>query len=400
MKTYRNLLRPLLNPKMVSYALIEAARHKISRPYVSLTFYHFDDIYPEIVKAALDHNYYLEKSKPHIIIDGTKGKKRVIVKPLFFPDQILHHILMMPFRGIVLNGLYEHVYGSLPPKKKISSINKETYIETYGVHTVAKYLRKWVQIDKKVYVAEMDIQKAYDSVNLDILMKKLSKVIKDNDWLDLLRRIIKGKWNKDRGLALGHYTSPWLFHFYLKDFDHFVAAMKDIKYLRYADNLFLVSTNKRKLRNAIMDIAHYLFDNLRLLCNRSTQLYRFEYTDKNGKVRGRAINALGFVIHRDRVTIRKSILRGIRRKALRVHKKGDKCTWYDAASMLSHLSWFKYSNSYEYYFKYIKPLLNIAMLKTKVSEYSKRNSKFYENLRRFLYGKLGNSIWLSSNKAN
>lgn len=399
MKTYKNLLKPMLTPESVAFAMLQASKHKLRRNFVLKSVYNFDRIYWPIVQTALNPNYYPENSNTHTIIDGTKGKKRVIVKPSFFPDQIIHHILIEPFKEIVLNGLYEHVYGSLPPKKKISSFTKQTYYQTYGVHTAAKYLRKWVQVNKKIYVAELDIHKAYDSVDLDILLDKLSKVIKDKEWLDLMRRIIKGRWNKSKGLALGHYTSPWLFHFYLKDFDHFVASMPGLKYLRYADNLFLVSTNKRVLRYAILGIGRYLYDNLKLLVNNSSQLYRFEYEDRYGNIRGRAINALGFVIHRNRVTIRKSILKGIRRKALRIHKKDDKCTWYDAASMLSHLSWFRGTDSYEYYLNYIKPNIDVQMLKSKISIFSKMINKFYKKIWRFLYDRLGNSLWLTRNEA-
>lgn len=400
MKTYKNILQNMLTPYAVAYAMIEASKHKKRRTSVIKCFGDFDNVYQSVVTKCLDKNYYPEFRHRYKIIDGTKGKVRDIQKPAFNPEQIIHHIIIHPFKKIVLHGLYENVYGSLPPQIKKSPFTNKTYVQKYGVQAAAKRLQKWAQINKKVYIAELDIQKAYDSVNLDILMNKLRKIVKDDDWLNLVSRFIKGKFNKDRGLTLGHYTSPWFFHFYLKDFDHFVTTIKGVKYLRYADNLFLVTTNKRVLRNAVYSISSYLYNNLGLLLNRSSMIYRFEYTDRNGKVKGRAINALGFVIHNNRVTIRKSILRGIRRKAIKIFKKGNLCNWYDASSIVSRLSWFKGTNTFMYYMKYIRPLINISMLKSKISQYAKRIQIFYKNLRRYLYERLGNSKWLSTGEAS
>lgn len=392
MKTYNNLLKPMLSPKGVATAMIEASKYKKKRRSVVSAFCNFDTVYPKVVNSILDPNYYPDHNNKSRIMDGTKNKIRIIEKPAFCPEQIIHHIIIMPFKRIVLNGLYEHVYGSLPPQVKKSPDGKE-YVQKYGADAAAKVLKKWVQVNKKIYVAELDIQKAYDSVNLYILMQKLKEVIKDEAWLNLVNRFLRGKWNKDRGLVLGNYTSPWFFHFYLKEFDHFAASFKDIKYLRYADNFFLVCTNKRKLRNAVYILSRYLYDNLRLLLNRSSQIYRFEYVDRTGKVRGRAVNALGFIIHRNRVTIRKSILRGIRRKALRINRKGEAVNWYDATSMLSRLNWFRKTDSFTYYTKYVKPLINIPFLKNKVREFSRKIVKFMKYLQGVLYVKLANSIW-------
>lgn len=400
MKTYKKLLANMLTPNAVAYAMIEASKHKKRRVSVTKCFTDFDNVYQSVVSKCLDKTYYPEFRYKYKIVDGTKGKTRIIQKPSFNPEQIIHHIIIAPFKKIVLHGLYEHVYGSLPPQIKKSPFSNKTYTQKYGVHAAAKRLQKWVQINKKVYVAELDIQKAYDSVNLDILMNKLQKIIKDNDWLNLVSRFIKGKFNKDRGLTLGHYTSPWFFHFYLKDFDHFVASIRGIKYLRYADNIFLVATNKRVLRNAVYSLSSYLYNNLGLLLNKSSMIYRFEYTDRNGKTKGRAVNALGFVIHNNRITIRKSILRGIRRKAIKIYKKGIFCNWYDASSIFSRLSWLNGTNTFMYYMKYIRPLVNISMLKDKICQYTKRIQIFYKNLRRYLYEQLGNSKWLSAGEAD
>ena len=206
------------------------------------------------------------------------------------------------------------------------------------------------------------------------------------------------------GLILGHYTSPWFFNFYLKDFDHFAASIPDVKYLRFADNIFLVGTNKRKVHRALDAIRKYLWDELRLELNNSTQVYRFEYGigkfDKDGKelTRGRAVNALGAVIHHNRVTLRKSILMRTRRKSLRIAKK-EKRTWHDGASMFSRLSWIRHTNTYKYYEKRIKPNINTRQLKAKVRKHSRELLPVAQARRRIIYDGLDKSTRLAGRKA-
>lgn len=391
MKTYDNLLAPALTPESVKECMLEAAVGKLKRKEVLNAFKHFDKTYDYVIRCAKDPNYYPKENNCHRICDGADKKVRTIEKPLFCPEQILHHVLVRPFRKILMDGLYEQVYGCLPATVT-KGPNGKTYIRKYGPQAAAKRLRKWVQIGKKVYVAELDVHHAYESADLEILKTKIEKTIKDKEWINLMNGFL-GK-DKKRGLVLGHYTSPWLFNFYLKDFDHYAAALEGIKYLRFADNLFLVGTSKRKVHGAVKKIREYLGNELHMELNKSAQVYRFEYIDRNGKVRGRAVNALGMVIHYNRVTIRKRIIRSIRRKALHIEKK-ENVSWYDAASMLSGLAWFRNTDTWTYYEKYIKPRINVRNLKRKVRNHSRIMQPVYKERRRIINDGLEKSARLA-----
>ena len=251
-----------------------------------------------------------------------------------------------------------------------------------------------MQVDKKIYVAELDVHHAYDSVDIMILMQELRRVIKDEQWLGLIGRFLHAGETGRKGLKLGHYTSPWLFNFYLKRFDHFAATLDGVRYLRFADNLFLAGSNKRKMHRAVGAIRAYLHDNLKLELNRSAQVYRFEYADKSGKVRGRAVNALGAVIHYNRVTLRKQILRGMRRKAIRIDRK-QKATWYDAASIFSRIAWVRHTDTYGYYQRHIKPHINTRQLKQKLRNYSRASYPAAEARRQIIYDGLDKSARLA-----
>ena len=400
MKTYKNFFNFLMLPETVRDCALDAAEGKLHRPEVIGTFKHLDDTYELVTRCARDPNYQPCEDNRHEIIDGANHKPREIEKPMFCPEQILHHMIIEPFKQVLLNGLYEQVYGCLPPTTKIDKNGKVT-VKKYGPHNAIHQLKKWIQSGQKTYVCEMDIHHAYGSVHIATLVKQLKRVIKDKDWIRLTCQFLHYKENDPEseelcGLVLGHYTSPWFFNFYLKTFDHFAATLDGVKYLRFADNFFLVGTNKRKVHRALNDIKQYLKQHLRLELNGSTQVYRFEYVDKFGKVCGRAVNALGAVIHHNRTTLRKSILKRMRRKAIRIAKKKDKVTWHDGSSMFSRLSWLRYTDIHTYYSKYIRPRINIRLLKSKVSAHSKFFSPIYKKRRQIIYDGLEKSSRLTS----
>lgn len=393
MKTYNNLLEKSLTPQMVMKCMLDAADGKMHRYEILKTFQQFDNTYDLVLQCARDPKYYPREDNKHQVVDGTNHKIRTIEKPMFCPEQILHHVIVEPFKDVLMNGLYEQVYGCIP-----ATITEDQegniHLKKYGPHAAAKKLTKWVQVKTKVYVAELDIHHAYDSVDLEILMNQLEEIVKDSAWLTLVDHFIRGKENKKKGLVLGHYTSPWLFNFYLKRFDHYAASLDGIQYLRFADNLFLVGRNKRKVHRAVYDIATYLRQNLRLELNKSAQVYRFEYVDRYRKTRGRAVNALGFVIHHNRVTLRKRLLKGIRRKANHTSKK-DRVTWHDGASMISSLGFIHKTDTYKYYKEHIKPKINIKQLKQKVRNYNLHMQYVYKERRKIINDGLEKSKWLS-----
>ena len=357
----------MLKPETVAKCALDAAEGKLRRKEVIGTFVKFDKAYDLVVSCAKNPDYRPCEDNTHEIIDGANHKAREIEKPMFCPEQILHHMIIEPFKPVLLDGLYEEVYGCLPPTVTVDKTGKKR-VRKYGPHAAIHRLKKWVQIGTKVFVAETDIHHAYGSVNIAVLSRKLRRAIKDGEWIRLTHQFLHYKPDDPAseelcGLILGHYTSPWFFNFYLKDFDHFAAALPGVKYLRFADNIFLVGTNKRKVHKALNAIREHLRRELKLELNSCTQVYRFEYRDRKGKIRGRAVNALGAVIHHNRVTLRKSILMRVRRKAIRIAKKKGGVTWHDGASMFSRLSWIRCTSTYTYYENHIKPNLNTRQLK-------------------------------------
>mgnify|MGYP003293691825 CR=1 FL=1 len=279
---------------------------------------------------------------------------RNIIKPKWDNEQVVHHILMRQLIPILQPKLYRFSCGSVKGR---------------GAHSLLKVMKSWVRSynGKRFYVAELDIRKFYDNVKNDILKTKINRLIRDKRYNETLFKVI----GDNNGIAKGNYTSPWLAHLYLMDMDnHILQDLKPDHYARYVDNMWLFSCNKKRLRRMVSDLNQYLFENLMLTIKSDWQVFRFDDTNGNG----RAINLLGFVVHRNRVCIRKSILKRIRAKANRVYNKG-RTTIKDACSIVSRLGYFKYSNAYRYYLRHIKTKISVRYLKRRIRNYMKRGKQ-------------------------
>lgn len=144
-------------------------------------------------------------------------------------------------------------------------------------------------------------------------------------------------------------------------------------YIRYMDDMVIFGNNKKELHKARLQIEKFITEELGLQIKKNWQVFRFDYVDRKGKRRGRPLDFMGFKFYRDRTTIRKSILQGIRGKVNRVKRK-EKITWVDAGSLLSRLGWIWHSDTYAYYERYIKPYVKVKVLKTLVSKHARKEN--------------------------
>jgi len=167
------------------------------------------------------------------IHDGASRKERVIYKPRFYPDQVVHWALMLQIEPLLLKGMYEFSCASIKGR---------------GIKRGMNYLKRILVQDRKYtkYCLKLDVKKFYPSIDKEILKSKFRKIIKDKDTLNLIDVIIN---SGIEGLPIGNYTSQWFANFYLKDLDHYIKEELKVKYyIRYMDDMVLFSNNKKELR--------------------------------------------------------------------------------------------------------------------------------------------------------
>jgi len=187
-----------------------------------------------------------------------------------------------------------------------------------GEYYMKSYINKLKKYNKNIYVLKCDIHKYFYNIDHNILIKKLKKLINDEDIMNLIKDIISSTYdndtndiidnlieielsknlsknkinelkkiphyNKGVGLPIGNMTSQLFAIFYLNDLDHFIKEKLHIKYyIRYMDDFVLFSHNKEYLNYCLEEIRKFLSkEKLRL--NDKTKIINL----KNG------INFLGY----------------------------------------------------------------------------------------------------------
>ena len=122
--------------------------------------------------------------------------------------------------------------------------------------------------------------------------------------------------------------------------------------------MVLLGPNKKKLHAARKAIETYLND-IRLTLKGNWQV---------SKVDDRAIDFLGLRFFRDKTILRKRNSLRIKRRIKKISKKG-KLTCRDACAVVSYWGWIKRSNSFNFYHRYIKPVVSVGEAKRAVSEF-------------------------------
>lgn len=163
----------------------------------------------------------------------------------------------------VLNKIYEPTFsessfGFRPNRGARNAIKQsETYInEGY----------KWV--------VDMDLEKFFDKVNHDILMRKLEKKIKDKRLLKLIRKYLESgvlingiKVSSEEGTPQGGPLSPLLANIMLDDIDKELEK-RGHRFCRYADDCNIYVKSKRAGLRVMDSITRIIENELKLKVNK------------------------------------------------------------------------------------------------------------------------------------
>lgn len=134
-----------------------------------------------------------------------------------------------------------------------------------GVHKAILRLKKKLGIYK--YYAKLDVRKFFDSVDHDILKILLERLFKEEQLLRLLYGIIDSHGVRT-GLPIGNLTSQYFANHYLARLDHYMKEdMKAPFYIRYMDDVVILSNDKMEIKNLIEEYVAYAKNKLRLELN-------------------------------------------------------------------------------------------------------------------------------------
>lgn len=344
MKSYNHLYEQMLTEDNARRAILDTAKGKKKKREVAIMLSDIDGYIPKILAYA--ENFKPQKHHVREIYDGIEHKKRTIVVPRL-AEQVVHHMVMNVLAPILRHGMYEHSYASMPGM---------------GLHKAKRFIRKWLDNDvrRTKYYLKLDVRHFFQSIDRELLIKKLRVKIHDERFMNLLTAIIDSA--EGDGLPLGFYTSHWLANFYLTEVDHYIKnELKIAHYIRYMDDMVLFDSNKRKLHRTFIAVQSFM-ECLKLNLKGNYTLARFNYVRGNVD-RGRFLDFLGFRFYRDRTTLRRALMLKIARKAKRLKAKG-KPTCFDVRQFMSLYGWTRHTDSHGFKKSRIFPYIRFKKLKT------------------------------------
>jgi hypothetical protein len=282
-------------------------------------------------------------------------KERLIFRLPYYPDRICHHAIMN-----ILEPIWDKVFID------------QTYscIKGRGIHKLVDDLQKVLKKDVEgtTYCLKIDIKKFYPSIDHSVLKRIIRRKIKDKELLVILDEII----DSSDGVPIGNYLSQYFANLVLAYFDHWVKEELKVKYyFRYADDMVLLSNDKKFLRNVLLAIKLYLKHELNLKIKDNYQIFP---VDKRG------IDYVGYVFKHGFTLLRKSIKTKMKRFVTRFNN-GKYTLDFFKLKMNSYFGWMKHCNS--------KKLLQNIEKSTNI-HYS--NFKGKESLISNFYGKKVNIV--------
>lgn len=130
MKTYKNLFDKLIDYDNIYKAIINASRRKKNRTDVKKVLNKINFYIYRLQDLINQDRLKIRKHNANLINDGMKAKPRLIVKPDFVWEQILHHAFVQVLKPIFMKTMYVWSCGSLPKRGGL-----------YGKKYLAKYIK-------------------------------------------------------------------------------------------------------------------------------------------------------------------------------------------------------------------------------------------------------------------
>ena len=286
LKRVNHLFKELISDANLRMAIREVNRthHWRSKHRPNQTTAWVELTFPERVKELrqiIENGF--EQRKPRVVerYDSSARKIRVISEPIQWPDQYVHHALIQVLQPVFMKGMDNYCCGSIRKR---------------GIHYGKRAIEKWLRKDVKGtrYELSGDIRHFYDSLNPEVVMKRMRQLIKDRRTLDLIWRVIKDV------ILIGAYTSQWFANVTLQPLDMMIRQSGLCShYLRYMDNLTVFGPNKRDLHKLKGMIERWL-NQQGLKLKDDWQVFPVRWKEKGtARNRGRTPDAVGYRYGRD-----------------------------------------------------------------------------------------------------
>lgn len=335
MRIFINLFNQLIQPENLFQAWEEFKRDKGQREDVLIFEKNLESEIFQLHRELKSETYKHSGYEDFYISDP---KRRHIHKAIV-RDRVIHHAIMR-----ILYPLYDKTFIDQSFSCRVDK----------GTHRGVKTLKSMILKSSKnntqaVYILKCDIEKFFDSIHHDILIKILKQRIRDEKFMKLLVEVIES-FNSNRstlfdhvGLPIGNLTSQLFANTYMNVFDQYMKHELKVKYYaRYTDDFVVVNESKDYLIYLIPHISKFLDKSLRLTIHPKKITFH-KHTQ--------GIDFLGYVIFPYFTEVRKRTMRRIWRKIeekIILYKAGSLEKEKLDATLASYLGVLSHANAYRF----------------------------------------------------
>ena len=270
----------------------------------------------QLQKELLNMTYEPKPLKQFTIRDP----KTRVISASNFRDRVVHHALCNIIEPIFEKTFICDSYANRKDKGAHAAMKRFDYFKRKVSHN-GRLLPNAIDGNQVYgYVLKADIKRYFDSVNHKIMIRIISRKIKDEKILWLIRKILNNHNCKisGKGMPIGNLTSQFFANVYLNELDYFVKhKMKSKYYIRYVDDFVTLHKDKEFLEKCKIQMDEFLLNCLGL-----------ELHKQKSKIRplSNGTNFLGFRVFYYHKLLKKSNIKLVKNRLheLRaMHKEGQ-----------------------------------------------------------------------------
>jgi group II intron reverse transcriptase/maturase len=257
----RSLLSAILNSSNMFEARDRVIANRGSAGIDGMTVVELSDYlsinYLEL-RASIEGGWYKPKPVKRVEIPKPDGGVRLLGVPTVI-DRMVQQAMVQVLQPIFEQTFSNSSYGFRPRRNAHQAIQqaKKYYEEGY------------------TYVVDLDLEKYFDTVNHDLLIKMLRETVKEESVIALIRKFLRSGTMIDglvsqtvQGTPQGGNLSPLLSNIYLTKFDRMLEE-RGHKFVRYADDCNIYVRSSRAAERVMESCIRFLEKKLKLKVNRN-----------------------------------------------------------------------------------------------------------------------------------
>lgn len=274
---------------------------------------HTDECIAEVTKSLKNKDYEFGKVRNFRRKEGDKWRE--INHLRYYPDAIICQAVMNVCQPMFISKYITNTYSSIKGR---------------GLQDCVRKITKVTAKHKDWYALQIDVKKFYESIDHEVCLRNIRRVIKDKYTIEFFTRLLT---LIKKGIAIGFSPNHYLANNVFSPIDHFFKEVLRVEYyFRYMDDVVMFVQTKEECHR-LLDVITGLLAKEKLEVKNTVRIAPISY----------GIDFCGYVFYGTHVRLRKRIKINMKRKDRRLRKAHVDAETYKF-QMASYYGWCKFGN--------------------------------------------------------